>query len=168
MSNSNAPNWRPSYAGFEPEIGDVGSGTGFGADIYQLYKAGRLHLPEIAQQYHDLTQLVHRTQGPSARTFDVDGYVERAHRLWMELRDELQEILRESCLNFEDAGAALVRVADNYVRTDEQAQREMARLMDEEDHLYEAKRRAVPTPPAPADYSPPTPRPVQHSPAQPV
>jgi hypothetical protein len=169
MSDPDAPHWRPSYTGVDPAVGDVGSGRGFGADTYQLYKAGRLHLPTIAQQYHDLTQLVHRTQGPSYRTFEVDGSVERAHRLWMELRDELQEILRESCVNFEAAGAALVRIADRYVRTDEEAQRQMSKLMDKESHLYKAGRSSVRTPPAPADYAAPTPQPADgHSPAEPV
>jgi hypothetical protein len=164
-----APHWRPSYAGPDPAWGDVGSGRGFGADTYQLYKAGRLHLPAVAQQYHELTRLVHQTQGPSRRAFQVDGYVERAHLLWMELRDEMQEILRESCLTFEATGAALVRIADNYVRTDEEAARQMARLMEADRQLYEAEPTPVPVPPAPADYSPPTPQPVDHSlPARPV
>lgn len=169
MPDPNAADWQPSYAGPDPALGDVGSGRGFGADTYQLYKAGRLHLPQIAQQYHDLTQLVHRTHGPSHRVFEVNGYVERAHRLWMQLRDELQEILRESCLTFEETAAALVTIADTYVRTDQEAQQRMAGLMDADSDLHKAERAPITIPPAPADYVPPTPQPAdRYSPVQPV
>ncbi len=45
MSDPYAPAWRPAYTGPDPALGDVGSGRGFGADLYQLYKAGRSELP---------------------------------------------------------------------------------------------------------------------------
>lgn len=45
VSDPYAPAWRPAYTGPDPALGDVGSGRGFGADLYQLYKAGRSELP---------------------------------------------------------------------------------------------------------------------------
>lgn len=35
------PGWRPAYTG-DDGLSDVGSGTGFGVDLYQLYIAGRV------------------------------------------------------------------------------------------------------------------------------
>jgi hypothetical protein len=159
------PGWRPTYTGPNGNLGDVGSGPGFGADLYQLYYAGRVKLPDIAFRYYELTSGLHETQGTSIAAFAKVGGREPAHQLWMDLRDELQDVLRTSSINFADTGEALVDIADRYSRTDDEAADALAAELDRSsgeiaDELAELSEDFqtdpvdVPTPPAPAEYTP--------------
>jgi hypothetical protein len=161
------PDWRPSYTGPDESLGDVGSGPGFGADLYQLYYAGRVKLPEIAFRYYELTTGLHETQGTGGAAFAKVSGREPAHLLWIGLRDELQEIFRESSINFDDTGEALVDIANRYSRTDDEAAEALAAQLDEHageiaDELeklttdFQVDPVDVPEPPAPGDYAPPS------------
>lgn len=107
---------------------------GFVADLYALYRAGRVLLPEIAATYesmaggvHDSTGYVNALFGEFERENTQQDYysgswlpaVEPAHRKLMALREDLQGVFRESSLILHDTGTALVMIADSYRTTDE-------------------------------------------------
>lgn len=107
---------------------------GFVADLYALYRAGRVLLPEIAATYESMVGDVHDSTGYVNALFEgvdqgntqQDYYsgswspaVEPAHRKLMALREDLQGVFRESSLILHDTGTALVLIADSYRSTDE-------------------------------------------------
>lgn len=157
------PDWRPSYTGPDEKLGDVGSGGQFGVDLYHLYYAGRERLPKISLQYADMTTELHQTQAFSRGEFTrPDGSFHPAHALWMELRDELQEILRETSVTFWATGEALVETANDYARTDEEASAAFAKWLDDDEHRQVFPITALPpqpAPPAPGDHTSPPPPP---------
>jgi hypothetical protein len=130
-------------------------------DLYHLYYAGRERLPQISTLYSGMAELIHQTHGDSANEFTrPGGGMHPAHTLWLELRDELQDILRKSTINFWDTGEALVKTADDYARTDEEAACAFADRLDQEEDLGSfpiSELPPEPDPPAPADYAPPPP-----------
>jgi hypothetical protein len=150
------PGWRPNHTGPDESVGDVGTGPGFGADLYQLYRAGRLLLPEIAMRYYELATALQDTQGTSLAAFTAIGDRDPAHRVWIDVRDELQEVFRTSSINFRDTGEALVEIADRYARTDSEAADRMADLLDQNDDQYQSEPLIVPDAPAP-EYVPTAP-----------
>lgn len=150
------PDYRPEYRGPDETLGDVGSGSRFGVDLYHLYYAGRQRLPHIADLYATMTEQVHRTQSYSRAEFTrPNGGLHPAHALWMELRDELQEILRQSAINFWDTGVALVQTANDYARTDEEAARAFANTLEKSEGVFPiTELPPAPNPPAPGDHRP--------------
>jgi hypothetical protein len=152
-----APGWRPDYTG-DTSLGPVGSGERLGAHCYYLYRAGRNELPGIATTYSELTSRVHRTAADMRAVFHVPGLgMERAHRRLLELRDELHEALRLTCLRMQETGEALATTAAAYAATDEAAVAEFTRLLDEVErpgnddpdaHNWEWRSPVVPEPPA--------------------
>jgi hypothetical protein len=125
------PGWRPEYTG-DDSPGYVGSGERLGVHCYYLYRAGRNELPGVAATYSGLTSEVHGVSGAMRALFDVPGRgMERAHLRLLELRDELQDVLRLTCLRMGEVGDALATIAADYAATDESAVDEFARLLDE-------------------------------------
>jgi hypothetical protein len=168
VSEADPDNWRPTFTG-DNSIGDVGSGEEFGADLFELYHAGRVLFPEIATRYSELTMRVHRQETTLRVLFEVDGSVpERAHRMLLELREELQHVLRQSSINIDESGRALVTIADSYAATDEQAAAEMTRKLDRYQDVFVHAPTRVPTPPAPGDPQPAPTRPAVVDLAEPV
>jgi hypothetical protein len=112
------PGWRPEYTG-DNSLGDVGSGERLGAHCYYLYRAGRNELPGVARTYSELTSKVHRTAGSMRALFDVPGRgMEVAHLRLLDLRDELHDVLRLTCLRMQEVGEALATTAAAYAATD--------------------------------------------------
>lgn len=150
------PDWRPGYRGPDERLGDVGSGGQFGVDLYLLYYAGRERLPKISVQYSGMATELHQTHAFSRGEFTrPNGSFHPAHALWMELRDELQEVLRESSITFWDTGEALVETANDYVRTDEEAAAAFIKWQDDEEHNRSfpiTELPPAPAPPAPGDH----------------
>jgi hypothetical protein len=127
-----APGWRPEYTGYNERLGDVGSGTRLGAHCYYLYRAGRNELPEVAVTYSLQTSRIDAITGSMRRLFDVPGHgMELAHLRLLELRDELQDVLRLTCLRLQEVGQALVTIAVTYAATDDLAVEEFTRLLDQ-------------------------------------
>lgn len=155
------PSWRPEYTG-DDSLGEVGRGDGFGADLYALWRAGRKLLPAIATKYAEMCGETHRTQTPSQYLFTPphphdssrSGGMEPVHALLEEMRDELQIALRESAINMRDTGTALVRIANLYAATDEEAAEAFADLVDK----FIVKQREDSRVPNPADPSSGDPR----------
>jgi hypothetical protein len=170
-SDLTASGWRPEYTG-DDRLGNVGHGEDFGADLYDLYRAGRNELPATARTYSDLTTQVHRRAGYMEASFDAPGRgPTAAHRALLELRDELHDVLRLTCIRLQEIGEALVTTADSYAATDEEAAEEFTRKLDVSYHDpasddyrdFYGQAPIVPEPPAVGAPQPPG----QHDDGQP-
>jgi hypothetical protein len=125
------PGWRPDYTG-DTSLGNVGSGERLGAHLYYLYRAGRNEIPGVAAIYADLAAQVHWTLGAMHELFDLPGRgMTTAHARLQDLHLETSDVLGKTCLRMREVGEALVKTADSYARTDEEAAEEFARLLDE-------------------------------------
>lgn len=145
MTEVTEPGWRPEYRG--GDLGDVGSGQRFGVKLYYLYRAGRNEFPAAAATYARAVAAVHDAWAPMEAAFErPQRGPERAQRRVLELRDEVHDVLRQTCLRMQEVGAALVEIADRYAATDEAAAAEFARLLDEHADEY---RTPAPQPQAP-------------------
>lgn len=166
------PGWRPDYVGPDEDLGDVGSGGEFGVDLYHLYYAGRERFPAVSVLYAEMTEQVHDTQPLGRGEFTrPDGGMHPAHTLWIELRDELQDVLRKSSINLWDTGKALVETAESYARTDAEAARAFADRLDTEQALGRFPITALPpepAPPAPSDHTPLPPPPGEEAGSTPL
>lgn len=162
MVEATEPGWRPEYRGGDAQIGDVGSGREFGAHLFYLYRAGRNELPRIAGIYADLTARIHQITGSMEGQFNLPGRgPNAAHQSLLELRAEVQGVLRLTSLRMSEVGAALVTIADRYAATDQAAADEFARLLSSQARDYRFPAREAPDPPAVGD--PPLPGPPGHS-----
>lgn len=155
MPDPHEPGWRPEYTG-DDSLGDVG--TGFGAELYELYRAGRVLYPQTAWRYYEFTRTLHTTE-PVMRQVLAEGRTpQAAHTLLLDLRDVLQEVLGKSSVHIAETGDTLVDIADSYAATDEATAAEFAQAMDADDdyrHYYDDRSRLrVPPPPAPGDPQP--------------
>lgn len=156
MPDPTAPGWRAEYTGTDP--GNVGSGERLGTHLYYLYRAGRNELPGVAAVYGELTRDVHHVAASMRAIFDLPGWgMETSHQRLLELRDEVHDVLRQTCLRMREAGAALVATADDYASSDEAAAAAFNRLLDEYADDYAGPPPHVPDPPAVHD--PPAPPP---------
>lgn len=98
----------------------VGHGTDFGVELFELLRAGRTSLPTYAVLYSDLTTVTHDL-GPRIDFLRQSVGGEYALSLVDGLRQELQVCLRIHSLALQDAGEALVQIADDFAATDQQA-----------------------------------------------
>lgn len=162
-SDPRAPGWRPEYTG-DDSLGNVGRGTDFGADLYDLYRAGRNELPATARTYSELTSGVLGVAGHMRALFDAPGRgPTAAHRKLLELRDELHDVLRLTSIRLMEVGTALVETANAYAATDEEATKEFTRKLDaaerdpEWDDYGDFRGWAVGAPKPPAVDAPPPP-----------
>lgn len=149
--------YRPEYTG-DTSLGDVGSGRLLGANLFALYRAGRNELPEVAAVYAELTRKIHSIRDPLAREAERPGLgPSAAHVRLLQLRDEAHEVLRLTCLRMLEVGEALVRIADAYAATDEEAAEEFRRLLEIHRDEFDDPPIYVPDPPRPdaPDYRPP-------------
>jgi hypothetical protein len=153
--------YSPEYTG-DASLGDVGSGRGFGADLYQLYRAGRIDFPEIAATYEDLTMQVHREDGRMHTLFEGEAgnlAPEPVHQLILSLREDLQDALRQTCLNVNAAAEALIRIADSYAATDEEAATRFGEEIEGDRDDFRGPSHPPLDPPAPGSPPPGEPRP---------
>ena len=142
-----APGYRPEYTG-GGGIGDVGSGRGFGAHLFALYRAGRNELPELAAVYAELTRMIMPVRGSLEAQFDRPGLgMEQVHRRLLELREEVHDVLRENCRRMLEVGQALVTIADEYATTDQIAAQEFGAMLRRSGEFNTAPI-VVPDPPA--------------------
>jgi hypothetical protein len=108
------------------------SGAALAADLSQLWAAGKVDLPQIADVYTRLNRDLAGTADGDADAFGV-GYAPKGsggsagelYQKWSALRDMLQDALGQSALGAEAAGAALVAIADTYAANDTEAATEL-------------------------------------------
>ena len=156
MPDPTAPGWRAEYTGTDP--GNVGSGNGSAPICTTWTGPAGTSCPEsprstVSSPGTCTTSL--RACGRSS-TFRAGGW-ETSHQRLLELRDEVHDVLRQTCLRMREAGAALVATADDYASSDEAAAAAFNRLLDEYADDYAGPPPHVPDPPAVHD--PPAPPP---------
>jgi hypothetical protein len=161
--NPNQPGYRPDSS-TERQLGDVGDGTQFGIDLYELYILGRVHYPELAGWYSDMATAADAVVGHLEGALDGALY-RQAHQDIVNLHSELQFALYRGWEAYDATGPALVQIADDYLATDDDARATFNKLTAdlrqnpeptaEEEHerkaLDEPARRAdaPPKPPPP-------------------
>jgi hypothetical protein len=145
------PGYRPEYTG-DDRLGNVGSGRELGANLYALYRAGRNELPEVASVYAQLTGKIHYMRGSLEALTDRPGIGRAlAHDRLLQLREEVQVILRENCLRMLEVGQALVETADAYAATNQAAADEFGNLLEQNQEDFDNFQIYVPEPPNPDD-----------------
>lgn len=150
-SDLTAPGYRPQYND-GADLGDVGSGRALGASLYELYRAGRIDVPAVASVYARLTNRVDLLRDAMKAQFTRPGLgPAKAHSALLELREEVHDVLRQTCLRLAEAGEALVKIADAYAATDEQAAAEFDALLARNSDSYAHPAISVPTLPSPTD-----------------
>ena len=98
---------------------DLGSGARFGADVYELFEAGRVAFPDLASLYTDaadeLHQVTHALRGIAGRLGHVGarGVAARA--------EELYDAAATTSRRLHLTGEALLLLADEFRRTDDAA-----------------------------------------------
>lgn len=124
------PDWRPEYNPHHG-LGNVGTGDAFAADLYELYAAGRVLLPDVAENYSWLAAAMRTLYEPMRDVLEFDGYSEFAQRLLLRFRGDLQHTFRQTASNLEATGSALVQLAALFATTDQEAAGAFADLLDE-------------------------------------
>lgn len=162
-------------------------------DVYALYRAGRVLLPEIAATYAALATDVHNTTGYLSRLFERDNRdntfrdyqsgvwrppgttAEPAHRKLMALHQRLQEIFAESAIIVGDVGTALLMIAKAYVDAETVNEEDLQALkaQDETAGIQDSYEQPPPDPPDPPEAGDPHPyvppqEPVPPPPQQPA
>lgn len=136
------------------------------AELYDLWKAGAISMPMVAQVYAAAAGGTHDTgaggkdekafdRGSYSDFFDVAGQTREAmyplgsvYPIWSELRDTLNTVLAKSAENLYDTGEALVQVGDDMAAKDAGASADLEELKRkhlESDELDQPpSRRLVP------------------------
>lgn len=125
------PGYRPD-AHTDRQLGDVGHGDTFGAALYDLYVAGRVHYPELAAWYAQMTTTADTVDGHLEAALNGALY-RQGHQDLVNLHSELQLALYRSWEAYDATGPALVVIADDYLATDDGARTAFDTLMT---HLY--------------------------------
>lgn len=91
-------------------------------DLQNLWEIGSHLLPALATIYGTAAGKVHQTRGHEADLFETPGWpagtVSPVKAKFTELRDQLQNVSRTTCINLRDSGAGAVTAADAFSGTD--------------------------------------------------
>ena len=140
-------------APYDPQSGvsGVGSGSGFGASLYYLYKAGQIEMPSIAQRYLGLAQVVH-TGATTAQSYAPAAGNPAALTGLADVLDQLHHALNTTVTSVRDCGIVLSQVAQRYAAADEGASTAFNdRIKDvdgADDAVFTGPAPVVPDPPA--------------------
>lgn len=115
-TNPNQPGYVPQVNPHAPH--NVGHGAVMGADLFALWRAGRIYLPDTAAKYSSLASYVHDFQQDVAYLNSAVGG-ERALTLVEGMRARLETALSRTTDAMSRAGAALVDIAAMYVGVDQ-------------------------------------------------
>src|SRR5690606_41601724 len=107
------------------------SGRYLGAILFYLYRAGRNEVSAVACVYAVLAVRVHRVAATLEHLFTVPGRAPHpAHQRILELRDEAQDVVRQTALRLQEVGQALVNTETRYSVADEAADAEFCMWLD--------------------------------------
>lgn len=89
-------------------------------DLTELYRAGAVKMPQVAVQYSEMAQELHKTALSETAAFSRSiGGLGPLYSAWTNLRDIAQgQIAVTSHENFIAAGEVLATIATNYANTD--------------------------------------------------
>jgi len=107
------------------------SGEELGADLVDLYDAGRYKMKSVAELFRGAGGELVRTDGMTgvfARHPDLGGSSGPARRPWEALRDAVVEVIFKTAANMDDTGLALMMAADEYAKTDDVARKKFEEL----------------------------------------
>lgn len=137
-------------ATYDPNSGlpDVGHGSGFGASLFHLYKAGQVELPAIAERYSAMTWSTH-TQATAVQGQAPAAGNPAALTGLAGLLDDLQLALRSTTISVRDCGIALSQIALDYAGSDQEAQQAFnQRIRDLDDQTdFTGTPPTIPDPP---------------------
>ena len=109
---------------------DGHTGTALGADLHDLWKAGRDNLPTVARVYSLASSDLGATHGALGAAFTgaapFGGDVVLTS--WRTLADQVQKIMADTADNLEDTGVALCLAVEEFAAGDAQAAEELNRL----------------------------------------
>jgi hypothetical protein len=155
-------------------VSGVGSGPGFGASLYYLYKAGQIEMPSIAQRYYGLSQVVH-SSADTAQSYAPSAGSPAALTGLADVLDQLHYALNSTVTSVRDCGIVLSQVAQRYAATDQAASTAFNdRIKDvdnQDDAIFSGSAPTVPDPPAvngplPTTLPPTTPPPLDAPPVE--
>lgn len=145
------PGFTPTYEGSDPQLGDVGSGHQFGADLYYLYRAGRLDMPRLAKRYSGFTSRVdERSEEVRGQKSLVGWSGGSAVNAILDMAVDLQLAFYRTTNNLTDCGTALVQIADRYAATDQAAAEEFNTYLADVRGDFSGPPVDVPSPPKPS------------------
>lgn len=173
MGDTNDP-YSPDYApeaDGESALGDVGSGREFGADLYRLYFAGRVSLPDTATAYEEIANTVYNSRAPLSYVIS-QGFTELSRVL--SAQEDLNFGLARTSQNCHRAGIALVAIANEFARTDDDAAQRFNEYLSgialgpdeswQRDRLDEAPEPTEPNPHTPTNPPPSSEPPTAYAP----
>lgn len=107
------------------------TGAALGVDLYDLYTMATRNLPDVAQQYMAALAQVDATDEGLAAAFNRPGQFGGAHGSalvpWLEFRETIRKILRDTTVNLEETAQVLLLAVDAYSDTDAAAAAEFQR-----------------------------------------
>ncbi|MGI5215512.1 hypothetical protein [Plantactinospora sp. CA-290183] len=110
-------------------------GVDLGADLYDLWKAGKDNLPSVAGEYtaasNAVGSIASGVSGAFMRPAQFGGTHGPAYAAWSSLRNELESILEQTATNLTQTGQALCLAATRYAASDSAADAEFKRLRRE-------------------------------------
>jgi hypothetical protein len=124
----------------------VGDTVDFGVDLYRLWLAGEVLLPQVATVYEGENQDLHNTGFWEAGAFDRLGTTSPVAAPWQELRDGLVRLFAHTAMTLDLTGVALRRIASDYSQMDADA----AAVMRQQIDSYRANAE-LPQAPGPID-----------------
>ena len=148
-NDPSSPDYNPQYTG-ESDDGDVGSGSDFGADLYFLYYAGRVSMPEAAAVWSQASTTIHGVAPYVARMAATAGELDPL----IGICETLQVGFVKTSDHLRQAAEAMVVIADDYVRTDEEAEENFNLWRNELAPLEERNDLDGPTPTIPEPTRP--------------
>ena len=117
------------------------SGETLGADLANLYDAGRYQLPVLAKQFGAAKEMLigtHVSNSMFARDPQLGGRVGPARAAWDLLRDEVVGLLATTEDNLLSTAEALMMAAEEYASTDEAAMARFRREQAQLDRVYQS------------------------------
>lgn len=116
------------------------TGEELGADLVDLYDAGRYKMKAVAAEFRTAGGELVRTEGLTgvfARHPDLGGSSGPARASWEALRDAVADVIFKTAANMDDTGLALIMAADEYARTDDVARKKFQKLRGVLDRSHE-------------------------------
>lgn len=92
------------------------------ANLENLWAIGSYHLPVLAVTFGEAAGKVHQTRSHDSGLLETPGGADGAKSpvfdSFSELRDLLQQVARNTCINLRDSGAGCVAAADAFSERD--------------------------------------------------
>lgn len=142
----------------------VHTGQDLGADLFELWKAGKVFLPQVAEVYLQANGTVADTSKEDTAAFSRPvpdyrrgGFNDQSGQVyphWQALRDRFQEILGKTAANLVGQGEALMTIVKMYADADEEARRALENaIADRADNpnLAPPHEEQLPSPRMPGD-----------------